>query len=174
MQLCNCSQLKIDSFLLSHFESRYQNHTATPQRGSGGFSNAREESYMEGLYFQEGFKLLFSSSMRWDCSLLLLILGKFPNDTLLWQTETQELSINQNGTRFFKGWKETKLFYSQDLSSNSPYCLLYNSHDVSSEICYWINPQSWEWKTSTRITNDKLEKFKTSLEIVSQIYLLYL
>ena len=115
---------------------------------------------------------------------------------------------------FLKDGKKTKLFYSQDLSSNSPYCLLYNSHDVSSEIWYWINPQSpdrdflcthffYAWycidilkKKSVLVIHgsERLQhglqminlkkkkdsvfhsekKIVTSLEIVSQIYLLYL
>ena len=55
---CSCISVrnwnKTRLFLLSHSDSRYQNHTATPWRGTRWFSNAREESYMEGLHFPRG------------------------------------------------------------------------------------------------------------------------
>ena len=148
-----CSYVTVRNWKLTRFCYRTLNlDTKTTQQRrkgeAGDFQMLEKNLTWKGSIFKRGSSSYFRLRCKeacvkfWDCSLLLLILGKFPNDTLLWQTETQELSINQNGTRFFKGWKKTKLFYSQDLSSNSSYCLLYNSHDVSSEIWYWINPQS--------------------------------
>ena len=80
---------------------------------AGDFQMLEKNLTWKGSIFKRGSSSYFRLRCKeayvkfWDCSLLLLILGKFPNNTLLWQTETQEVSINQNGTGFFKGWKKT-------------------------------------------------------------------